>query len=187
MIPSPKKVARRHLLASLPKFPGVSAQRLKKLFDGLREDIIESATDAYSGAEWSTEWKVVAVDQYGDAKSCKLVSAEGKTSEVKTASFWELEKKLKKKSPEIFDAIITALAKEVSGSWDSQIQLGWKRDYMEPGLQPGDTHWEDSDAYYRGGNLSGVVEKVNVKIRLKVRASARRDGSIGYRASWKSA
>ena len=169
----------RSRTAGLPKIPGLSAARFSKLVAELRQHILETATDAYQGAEWTSEWRVKSTEPM----VLSFVDAHGESDGPEETSWgWGL-----RLNPETLNDSGRAAAKAVSGTWKATVVLGWKHEYMDSDLQVGDIHYEHSDAFYRGGNKHGAVEVKKVPITMKVRASYRkRDQSIAFRWSWKT-
>ena len=175
----------------LAKVPGVSEKRLQRFITAIRADIVELATDAYNGASWVADWRVLSVDDLGRPVAMEFISATGESDEPRQTHWgmraWGRWADWAKHGPEKVDEIGEATAKAASGTWDAEIELGWVNRWAIGGPDVGSIHQEYGQDFFRGGNLDGVAASVTIPIRIKARVWYRKtDQAIAFQWSWKA-
>jgi hypothetical protein len=173
--------------AALPKVPGLSAKRLQMLVEDCKKEIVEHSTNDYYGkARWAAEWIVEETREVptrsGLGHQVLRARFEEAWGETDDPIQWEIPYKFKIK-PAVLAAALPVITKAVSGTWTAGAWFGWKPGYFTTSdeLKVGDLMESTSDEFRHGAESAQGehwAEVIKVQTKFKVRARARKDGSI---------
>lgn len=196
MKPSPARVAHRHLQAAgLPKIPGISSGRLKKMFEDLREGIVDSLTEAYDGGEWIASFTVTKghPDTHNGqdtvfVEDAAFSSVHGERDDIE---FYSGSRGFNRTQQEagLPTIVNRAIAKALSGTFMATAKFPWEEgtrwSWFYGAKKVGDEFSVESDAYERGGPYGPGTHWVEVPVKIKARVSyIKREEVFRIRASF---